>query len=1806
MLQSATEFRKNGFNDSDAATLGTIAAKFQNVADEAMSAGEAASFIISQMTAFDIGAESAEHIIDAVNEVSNSFSVSSSDISNSLGNMSAVMSQTGASFEESLGMLTAITEVTRSANRASRGLVSIGSRLNQITDESSSTGKALKEIYESLNITLFDSAGQLRSSYDIFYDLSQIWDTLDKNTQNLIASQQAGTNQFQNFAALMQNFEHAVEATDTAINSAGSAARENAAYMESLEAKTSLLKSTFEELSNIVIDSDLLKGLLDIANAFLELMKVGDGIIPKFALLTGTLTGGLTLWGTVGGKISGLSKNLLEYGKGVISATKQTKSLSAGFSLAGKTLGGFGTKILGVSSGISIALLAIEAAIALYDHFNVSLEEQIDKVNTLQNDLDSLNSEYESLASKDNLTAEEERRLSVLEAQIKANEILLDQEARKQYEMQYGTKETAKELQDRGFEGLTYRDLTDATGATAYQASVEQLKEYRQELEEIDNKIIALDSSSETYTDDVERLTEEKEELQEKTNNLTATLTDETNTLEQLASQMTGDVEPALREAMDAFLEMAATSESLSSLEDQLRAISNVEIKPKDADSMQAWLEGLTGEEFDQLADLLEIAGDKAWYLSSILGSMEGADAIAFVTEAYKEYYGIIGDATEATNKFQEALNKDYGEPARNMLQAVDYIQQSQQHGIQNVEAYNAALEMFYGTTNQKLIDSMTASGIALDNFLTYFRDGAFDAGLLFDNITALNGSFVTLEGSLEEGNLQVTINDFEGLAEALGITETGLKALLDSSGQFALFEYGSIDAETRALQTLRENLTGAADEFRNIQTVFSDGEIKVKIEESNLDSARGSLYKIQDELNAVSDLTGVELSFNFDEMSLEEVQEAANQMYSYLEFLQEYTTDAGEWDFSGITEGLENATDIEIDGSKITFKTDEAAEEFKTALLGDLEGTEMGNAISANLVDNMTFDTAALGEKGKEAINVILAGAQEGMSTSQIQLSGIFDGLVSDMGVAGDVASSLADQGTEIKNSFDKISDKKVKNLSGSIQDASKYADTLLTKAQQLRSTLSQPITMTVIGPTNLGSNPYSRHYDVNRAEGKLGNSDSFLRSQTNKQALTGEEGPEYRISRSGQVDLLGENGPEIASINRGDTILPANVTSMIRSGKLGAFANGYGGSGTASGTVYVRPGLVSLGDYSSAYTGSTTSATTSAANSVASSINKVTSASKKATTQTEDLTDAIEEQAEAFNEQNSLLEDNIYFRERQGASYQELIELNRQYQAQLHEQANQLRAQGLDDTAEEIRGLQKQWWDAEDEITSYQEQAFDDRLKESEDYIERRNELMDWGADSEIAAWKRVMTWMDDWYNQGLIDYEYYLEQRWEAEKKYRDALKADMEEEQEAYEALFSLVADKAQEEIDDLQAERDEIEAYWDSRIEALQKVNEELDDQIEKEEALDALARARQTKIMVYKDGRFQYINDLDEVSEAQANLERIERDQQFQEEVDNLEKLKQQALDAIDEQIEGWEKYKEEWASVVDDYQEKQDMLLVEQRLGIKLEGENWRERLDNLESYVEEYEELMERLSEAQYEEWYEEEEDSGFTGKIWNVTSSGDAPKAAQIGDLVVTGGGTYQIVSPGTPGASYNPSSGRWSIEYDGDLPKTSSSGAHLVSSGGTINKGKSSSSKSSSSSSSSLSSSIKNSVADTIKSTTSKVLSTLTGGKFKLASGTLSAPGGISLVGENGPELRLLGQGDGIIPADITKNLWSWGMTTPSDLMSTAAGLSVGDSGTNVAINIQEFNPNLPNVQNGEDFVNYLKGSFWTDTMQFVST
>ena len=75
MVQAATEFKKAGYNEKDSMELARVASMYQNVADVELTAGEAANFIVSQMKAFNLTAQDSEHIIDAVNEVSNNFAV---------------------------------------------------------------------------------------------------------------------------------------------------------------------------------------------------------------------------------------------------------------------------------------------------------------------------------------------------------------------------------------------------------------------------------------------------------------------------------------------------------------------------------------------------------------------------------------------------------------------------------------------------------------------------------------------------------------------------------------------------------------------------------------------------------------------------------------------------------------------------------------------------------------------------------------------------------------------------------------------------------------------------------------------------------------------------------------------------------------------------------------------------------------------------------------------------------------------------------------------------------------------------------------------------------------------------------------------------------------------------------------------------------------------------------------------------------------------------------------------------------------------------------------------------------------------------------------------------------------------------------------------------------------------------------------------------------------------------------------------------------------------------------------------------
>ena len=303
------------------------------------------------------------------------------------------------SFEEILGLVTAGSEVMvgRSAQVA-RGLSTIASNTAKAGDELAKYG-----------ITVYDAEGNFRSTYEILKDLSKIWGTMsDVERQALGETLSGGVNQYKVLAAIMGNFTTAIDATKTAYESSGSAAEENSRYMESLEAKTTALKATFEDFSNNVINSDFVGRLLDVANGFLKLANTDLG---RFVTQVGLISGvGLGLSQLV--KISNIGSLIKQFSTfaNIISQITNPAVVSAvgglGSAISGAVTaaGGFSAIALPAIAAVAAAVIGLVEVIKLIkgavDEANKSIEELNEEYKQTQDEIDATTTKLDEYKQK--------------------------------------------------------------------------------------------------------------------------------------------------------------------------------------------------------------------------------------------------------------------------------------------------------------------------------------------------------------------------------------------------------------------------------------------------------------------------------------------------------------------------------------------------------------------------------------------------------------------------------------------------------------------------------------------------------------------------------------------------------------------------------------------------------------------------------------------------------------------------------------------------------------------------------------------------------------------------------------------------------------------------------------------------------------------------------------------------------------------------------------------------------------------------------------------------------------------------------------------------------------------------------------------------------------------------------------------------------------------------------------------------------------------------------------------------------------
>ena len=138
-------------------------------------------------------------------------------------------------------------------------------------------------------------------------------------------------------------------------------------------------------------------------------------------------------------------------------------------------------------------------------------------------------------------------------------------------------------------------------------------------------------------------------------------------------------------------------------------------------------------------------------------------------------------------------------------------------------------------------------------------------------------------------------------------------------------------------------------------------------------------------------------------------------------------------------------------------------------------------------------------------------------------------------------------------------------------------------------------------------------------------------------------------------------------------------------------------------------------------------------------------------------------------------------------------------------------------------------------------------------------------------------------------------------ESQKAYESAAKSAEQAAQEAARAAEQAAEEAKQKILDSISELKETSDKFWNSKTDAIEETNKELDRQKQLEEKLKALEEAKQKKILLYKNGQFQYDKDYGTIAKAQTDYEETRDKIQRERELEQLEEMKDNATEIFNE-----------------------------------------------------------------------------------------------------------------------------------------------------------------------------------------------------------------------------------------------------------------------------------------------------------------
>lgn len=312
-----------------------VTTKMANVTGD--SVDEVSSYMTAIWNNFNkAGDESAEHFADILTKLGAETAASTTEITDAIEKYSAVADTIGLSYEAATAAATTLIDRTREAPEvAGTALKTVFARLEGLkvegsTDEGgvTTTFNKYSQTLKAFGIDIKDANGELKAADDILDEVGHKWKDLQRDQQVALAQNVAGIRQWNQFAALMDNYDYFEKYKQMAeAGSEGALQEQQEIYAESWEAARDRVTTAIQSIYMQLLDDkffiktlNVIAEVVDGINKMIEGMGGLKAILP----LVGTLM--LKAFGNnIARSMDNIVYNLKMQGKGYDEIIKQRK-----------------------------------------------------------------------------------------------------------------------------------------------------------------------------------------------------------------------------------------------------------------------------------------------------------------------------------------------------------------------------------------------------------------------------------------------------------------------------------------------------------------------------------------------------------------------------------------------------------------------------------------------------------------------------------------------------------------------------------------------------------------------------------------------------------------------------------------------------------------------------------------------------------------------------------------------------------------------------------------------------------------------------------------------------------------------------------------------------------------------------------------------------------------------------------------------------------------------------------------------------------------------------------------------------------------------------------------------------------------------------------------------------------------------------------------------------------------------------------------------------------------------------------------